>query len=216
MKKLLTVMLLISCTNLFADAEPVSKITIKEIKAHLKTINPETTCMDEYLGRRKQLIIKLGLTPVVAVAGTVASTYVGGMAGVGLGIANHAEGWSGLGYAVGGAMLGAATGVVAVGVDTTVTAVTLNNIDLILRTLAENHLDREGMKSDKLYAKYMKKSAVDLSKEEFMQKLMSADADGTLCDGSMVKQPRIKLGTKLKFKVAKLKDLVRGVDEARR
>ena len=217
MKKLLTVMLLISCSNLFAaDPAPESKISIKEIKAHLKTINPETTCMDEYLGRRKQLIIKLGFTPVVAVAGTVASTYIGGVAGVGLGMANNAEGWSGLGYAIGGAMAGAAAGVVAVGVDTTVTAVTLNNIDLILKTLAEQHLDREGMKSDKLYAKYVKKSAVDLSKEEFMQKLMKADADGSLCDGSMVKQPRIKIGTKLKFKVAKLKDMVRGVDEARR
>jgi len=209
MKKLLTVMLLISCTNIFA-------VTIKDIKSHLKTINPDSTCMDEYLGRRKQLMIKLGLTPVVAVAGTVASTYVGGVAGVGLGMANNAEGWSGLGYAIGGAMVGAAAGVVAVGVDTTVTAVTLNNIDLILRTLAENHLGQEGMKSEKLYSKYLKKSAVDISKEEFITKLMKADADGTLCDGSMVKQPRIKIGTKLKFKVAKLKDMVRGLDETRR
>jgi len=209
MKKLLTVMLLISCTNIFA-------VTIKDIKSHLKTINPDSTCMDEYLGRRKQLMIKLGLTPVVAVAGTVASTYVGGVAGVGLGMANNAEGWSGLGYAIGGAMVGAAAGVVAVGVDTTVTAVTLNNIDLILRTLAENHLGQEGMKSEKLYSKYLKKSAVDISKEEFITKLMKADADGTLCDGSMVKQPRIRIGTKLKFKVAKLKDMVRGLDETRR
>ncbi len=209
MKKLLSVMLLISCTNVFA-------VTIKDIKAHLKTINPETTCMDEYLGRRKQLIVKLGLTPVVAVAGTVASTYVGGVAGVGLGMANNAEGWSGLGYAIGGAMVGAAAGVVAVGVDTTVTAVTLNNIDLILRTLAENHLNVEGPKTDKLYAKYVKKSKLDLSKEEFMSKLLEADADGTLCDGSMVHQPRVRIGTKLKFKVAKLKDVVANMDGTRR
>lgn len=213
MKKLLTVMLLITSTNLLANTQ---KVTINEIKAHLKTINPETTCMDEYVARRKQLIIKLGVTPVAAVAGTFASTYAGGAAGVAVGVATGAEGWDGLGYAIGGAMVGMATGVVAVGVDATVTAVTLNNIDLILRTLAEQHMNIEGTKTDKLYAKYVKKSKVDLSKEEFMTKLLAADADGTLCDGTMVKQPRIKFGTKLKYKVAKLKDLVRGVDEARR
>jgi hypothetical protein len=209
MKKLLIVMLLVSCSNLYAA-------TIKEIKAHLKTINPDTTCMDEYLGRRKQLIIKLGFTPVAAVAGTLASVYVGSAAGIGVGAAVGAEGWSELGYAIGGAMTGAAAGVVAVGVDTTVTIVTLNNIDLILKTLAENHLNQQGMKTEKLYAKYMKKSQVDLAKEDFIASLMIADAHGTLCDGSMVKQPRIKIGTRLKFKVAKLKDLVRGVDESRR
>lgn len=213
MKKLLTVMLLITSTNLLANTQ---KVTIKEIKAHLKTINPETTCMDEYVARRKQLIIKLGVTPVAAVAGTMASTYVGGVTAVAISQANGVDGWAGLGYAIGGAALGMATGVVTVGVDATVTAVTLNNIDLILRTLAEQHMNVEGTKTDKLYAKYMKKSKVDLPKEEFMKKLLAADADGTLCDGTMVKQPRIRIGTKLKFKVAKLKDLVRGVDESRR
>lgn len=206
-------MLLISSTSLLANTQ---KVTIKEIKAHLKTVNPDSTCMDEYVGRRKQLMIKLGLTPVVAVAGTVASTYVGGAAGVAIGGASGAEGWDGLGYAIGGAMVGMAAGVVAVGVDTTITAVTLNNIDLILRTLGEHHLNVEGTKTAKLYSKYVKKSKVDLSKEEFLAKLLAADADGTLCDGTMVKQPRIKIGPKLKFKVAKLKDLVRNVDESRR
>jgi hypothetical protein len=213
MKKLLTVILLVSSTNLLAGPQ---KVTIKEIKAHLQTINPESTCMDEYIARRKQLMIKLGLTPVVAVAGTMGSTYVGGMTGVAIGGASGAEGWSGLGYAIGGAMVGMATGVVAVGVDTTVTAVTLNNIDLILRTLAEYHLNVEGTKSEKLYSKYLKKSQTDLSKEEFLAKLIAADEDGTLCDGSWVKQPKIKIGPKLKFKVAKLKDLVKGVDGAGR
>ena len=213
MKKILAVMLLVSCSNLLASTQ---KVTIKEIKAHLQTVNPDTTCMDEYVARRKQLMIQLGVTPVAAVAGTVASTYVGGAAGVAIGGAAGAEGWSGLGYAIGGAMVGAASGVIAVGVNATVTIVTLNNIDLILRTLGEHHLNVEGSKTDKLYSKYLKKSKTDLSKDEFLSKLLAADADGTLCDGTMVKQPRIKIGTKLKYKVAKLKDLVRGVDVARR
>ncbi len=213
MKKILAVMLLVSCSNLLASTQ---KVTIKEIKAHLQTVNPDSTCMDEYVARRKQLMIQLGVTPVAAVAGTVASTYVGGAAGVAIGGAAGAEGWSGLGYAIGGAMVGAASGVIAVGVNATVTIVTLNNIDLILRTLGEHHLNVDGSKTVKLYSKYLKKSKTDLSKEEFLSKLLEADADGTLCDGTMVKQPRIKIGTKLKYKVAKLKDLVRGVDMARR
>jgi hypothetical protein len=49
----------------------------------------------------------------------------------------------------------------------------------------------------------------DLSQDEFVAKLLAADADGSLCDGSMVKQPKIRIGTKMQFKVAKLKDIVR-------
>ncbi len=210
MKKLLTIMLIVVSSNVLADAIP--KVTIKEIKAHLKTINPETTCMDEYLQRRKQLIIKLAATPVIAVAGTVASTYVGAAAGTALAVARGVDGWTEFGYALGGAGIGAMSNFAAVGVDATITGITLNNINLILRTLAEQHLDRDGIKSHKLHTKYLKKSKVDLSKDEFIAKLMKADADGTLCDGTYVKQPRIRIGSKLKFKVAKLKDVVRLMD----
>lgn len=210
MKKLLTIMLIVVSSNVLADVAP--KVTIKEIKAHLKTINPETTCMDEYLQRRKQLIIKLAATPAIAVAGTVGSTYVGGVAGTALAAARGLDGWQGLGYAVSGAALGAMSSVAAVGVDATITGITLNNIDLILRTLAEQNMDRAGVKTNKLHAKYLKKSKLDLSKDEFLTKLMEADADGTLCDGTYVKQPRIRIGTKLKFKVAKLKDVVKLMD----
>lgn len=213
MKKLLAIILIVTTSNVFADVAP--KITIKEIKAHLKTINPETTCMDEYLQRRKQLIIKLAATPAIAVAGTVASTYVGAAAAAGISAASNIDGWGALGYTIGGAMIGGASAIVAVGVDTTITAVTLNNIDLILRTLAEQHLDRAGVKTDKLHAKYLKKSKVDLAKDDFLVRLMTADESGTLCDGSLVKQPRIRIGTKLKFKVAKLKDVVKLMDAPR-
>lgn len=210
MKKLLAAMLIVSTANVFADVTP--KVTIKEIKAHLKTINPETTCMDEYLKRRKQLIIKLAASPAIAVAGTVAATYVGAATAAGISAASNIDGWGALGYTIGGAMIGGASGIIAVGVDTTITAVTLNNIDLILRTLAEQHLDRAGAKTDKLHMKYLKKSPVDIAKDEFLTKLMDADASGVLCDGTLVKQPRIRIGTKLKFKVAKLKDVVKLMD----
>lgn len=214
MKFLMTAILFLSVSNV--SAQTPKNVTIREIKEHLKTINTETTCMDEYLARRKQLIVKLSLSPVIAVAGTVASTYVGGATAAAIATARGVEGWSGLGYTIGGAALGAAGGAVAVGVDTTITGVTLANNVLITKAVAEQHLGREGILTEKLYKKYLKKSKVDLSKEEFVEKLIKADETGELCDGSMVKQPRIKIGTKLKFKIAKLKDLVRFIDQDRK
>lgn len=208
MKKLLVILLSLSCSNLFADVVP--KIKIKEIKAYLKTINPETTCMDEYLHRRKQLIVKLAVSPVLIVGGGVASTYVGGVAGGA--IASAAAGpnsWAVLGYAAGGAILGAAGGAGVAIADTTATALVLNNMTTIVKTLAEQHMNREENRTPVLYKKYIKRSKSEISQEEFVAKLMAADANGSLCDGSMVKQPKIRIGTKLQFKVAKLKDVVR-------
>jgi hypothetical protein len=208
MKKLFALLLMISSLTAFAETEP--KIKIHEIKTYLKTVDAETTCMDEYLKRRKQLILKLSLSPVTLVAGTAASLYAGAAAGAGVA---HATGvasqWQGLGYVISGLMLGTATGAIATTVDTTATAVTLNNIEMILKTLAEQYLERDGAKSKRLHEKYVKRTRTELPKDEFISRLMSADSNGSLCDGTMVKQPRIKIGSKLKFKVAKLKDLAR-------
>lgn len=211
MKNLLVVLVTLSSLNAFAQKES-EKIKIKEIKNFVKTSNPDSTCLDEYLKRRKELIIKLSVSPAVAVAGTVAGGYAGGMAGIGLANAASVDGWGVLGYAILGATAGGATGTVATAASATATGITLRNNVLITKTVAEQQLGRSGIYSDKLYAKYLKKSQVDLSKEEFLNKLVEADQEGNLCNGSMVKQPKIKVGTKLKYKVAKLKDLVRYID----
>lgn len=211
MKTLLGLVLVLSISNAFAEEVP-AKIKIKEIKNHLSIINPETTCLDEYLQRRKQLMVKLAISPGVAIAGTMASVYAGGALGAGVAVASGVEGWGGLGYVIGGGLIGGATGVVAVAGDAAVTAVTLNNINLILKTVAEQRMDKEGPYSNKLYKKYLKKSKRDISREEFIARLIEADENGKLCNGTMVKQPRIRIGMKLKYKVAKLKDLIRYVD----
>lgn len=207
MKKLLAIVLVIFCSNLFADVTP--KIKIKEIKAYLKTINPESTCMDEYLRRRKQLIVKLSVSPVLIVGGAVASTYVGAVTATAIAVAAGAESWGVMGYAIGGAGLGMVSGGGVLIADTTATAMVLNNLTIIVKTLAEQYMEREGVKTEQLYKKYVKRAKSDISKEEFLSKLMMADANGSLCDGSMVKQPSIRIGTKMQFKVAKLKDVVR-------
>lgn len=211
MFRLLMALLSLTSINTLAQTESL-KLTIKEVKAHVRTINPDATCLDEYLQRRKQLMIKLAASPAIAVAGTMASTYTGGVFAVGLANATGVTGWDGLGYVILGASAGAVGGAAIVVADTTATGITLANNLLITKAVAEQQLNREGHYTNRLYEKYLKKSAIDLSKEDFIAKLMEADANGKLCDGTMVKQPKIKIGTKLKFKVAKLKDLVRFVD----
>jgi hypothetical protein len=210
MKKLTLLFTMMLSVNVFAVAEAEApKIKVKEIKAYLKTIDPSTTCMDEYIKRRHQLIVKLSLSPLIIAGGSLATAYGGAAAGAGVATIRGVDSWVALGYVVGGGLLGAAGGVVGTGISTTSTAITLRNINLILKTLGEQHLNRDGVKSLKLHAKYVDRSEKDISKEEFIARLMAADANGSLCDGSMVKQPRIKIGSKTKFKVAKLKDIVR-------
>jgi hypothetical protein len=193
------------------------KVTVKEIKNYLSTVNPDSTCMDEYLHRRKQLITKLALTPAMLTLGTIGSVYVGGMTGVLIANARWGttnDGWGTLGYAIGGVVIGGATYIVATGVSTTLTAIEVYDIDLVMKALGELHLNKVGEKSDKLYAKYSKYKNSPMSKEEFFEKLKEADTSGALCDGSMVKQPRIHLGSKLKYEVAKSKDLIKSLSES--
>jgi hypothetical protein len=59
-------------------------VRIKDVKELIASIGPENTCMDEYLKRRKQLIIKLSLSPVTIVAGTYAATLGGAFVGLGV------------------------------------------------------------------------------------------------------------------------------------
>lgn len=211
MKKFIILIASLASLTSLADS-PAPKIKIKEIKQYVKTINPDSTCMDEYIIRRKQLIIKLSLAPVRVAAGTVASAYTGAMMAAGVANSTGVDGWAGLGYVVGGGMLGGAIGATATAVDATVTGITLKNNVLITKAVYEQQTNREGLYTDRLYKKYLKKSKVDLPKEDFLQKLIAADAEGKLCDGTMVKQPRIKLGSRLKYKVAKLKDLIKFID----
>lgn len=188
--------------------EPSTKIKIKEIKNYLSTINPNTTCMDEYIARRKQLILKLGLTPVTLAVGGIASVYLGVAAGAGVAVVTGSYGsWTAASYVLGGALAGPLLTTIGVAIDDTTGIKQLLGNDLILKALAESHLGRDGEKMDLLYNKVTKKMVSKPTKEEFSEKLLSMDASGELCDGSLVKQPRIKIGSKLKFKVARIKNI---------
>jgi hypothetical protein len=213
MKTIMFMILALSSFTLYADDIEGKKIPVKEIKAYVKTINPDSTCLDEFLKRRNQLIIKLSASPAVLVAGTAGSLYGGALAGAAAVKIIQPGPWLDLGYVVGGAFLGAAGGAVSISADTVVTAVRLRNLNLVIQGVASELMNRETEKVQILHEKYSKRSERDLDQQEFLKRLMDLDASGKLCDGSLVKQPKIKLGPKLAFKVAKLKNIVQAVDQ---
>ena len=189
--------------------EPLEKVKVNEIKGLVKDLGPEATCLDEYLQRRKQLLIKFAVTPVVLGASAAAAAVVGGYTGVGIAAATGqgSHGWTALGYFIGGAMVGTASTVLVVTADTTASGLNYYDNDLMMKALGEYYLDREGEKMNKLYSKVTKKMDVKPSYDEFVDKLVAMDQSGELCDGSLVKQPMVKLGFKLKYKLARPKNL---------
>ena len=68
----------------FGEASFIPQEKIKDIRVWARETGESYTCVDEYLKRRKQLAIKMGLTPVV-LPGSVVVGFVGGAyGGVGL------------------------------------------------------------------------------------------------------------------------------------
>lgn len=194
------------------EVEEEAKLTIKEVKALVATLPAESTCLDDYLKRRTQLITKLALIPVTSVAGVIGSAYAGGLAGLGTAMVVGAKDWSALGFLIVGAGAGGFISSAYVLYDGTKSTMDMIDNNLMLKALAEQHLNVSGPKTEKLYQKYVKKNASDdLTKEEFASKLLELDASGALCDASMVKQPKLKVGFKLKYKLAKSKDLIKSL-----
>ena len=179
-------------------------VRIKDVKELITSIGPEKTCMDEYLKRRKQLIIKLSLSPVTIVAGTYAATIGGAFVGLGVVYVTGIDPLAGVVLSMFGS--GLATGV-GTSANTSIAAFQLADVDRILKTLAELHLNHPGKKSAKLYAKYAKNSRNPVNEQTFLGKLLELDNSGNLCDGSMVKKPRLASGRKLKHKLARSKQL---------
>lgn len=181
------------------------KVKISDVKKLIATIGADKTCMDEYLKRRKQLILKLALSPATIVAGTYAGTIGAGFIGVGIA---RALSYDPLGGVILGIFFGFVGTASATLIDTNLAAFQLVDIDRILKVIAEQHLDVSGKKSAKLYKKYAKKSHSPVDEETFFRTLIELDESGKLCDGSLVKKPRFASGKKLKHKIARSKHLI--------
>ncbi len=208
--------LLVGLTFLLAShaiADVGQKIKFKDIKTHLATANKDATCMDEYVKRRKELIIRLVATPVALVGTVAASAVAGVVTSEAIAFVTPSQPIDDIGYIGLGLLFGGVAGLPLSVADTTLAAMKLGKIDLILKTLGEQHLNLGTRNTDKLYSKYLKKSKQPLLRNDFIKELMKLDASGELCDGSMKKKPLIKLSFfKMQYKVAELKEIIRKVD----
>ena len=192
--------------EIMLDEETIESpaIRIKAVKELIASVGPENTCMDEYLKRRKQLIIKLSLSPVTIVAGTYAATLGGAFVGLGVVYVTGIDPFAGVILGMLGTGLATGVGTLA---NTNIAAFQLADVDRILKTLAELRLNQPGKKSAKLYAKYARSSKNPVDEQTFQDKLLELDNSGNLCDGSMVKKPILASGRKLKHKIARSKQL---------
>ncbi len=232
MKKMLTLLALIMSCSLFASenfeeiniknteedvlstpaSDGVEKIKVKDIKEYVYTINPDSTCLDEYLKRRTQLIVKLSAAPVIIAASATVGGYVGLVAGIGIAVGRGLTDEAFIRMFFGGGFLGVGVGAGVPLIDAALTTINLINTNLIIQALASEKMSIESDRVDRLYIKYLMKTKKGLSREDFITELMKMDEEGVLCDGSLVKQPKIKIGSKLKFKIPKLNGLILGMD----
>ncbi|MBU6153262.1 MAG: hypothetical protein KGP28_03065 [Bdellovibrionales bacterium] len=184
------------------------QIRVKEIREYLKTADVTKTCMDEMIRLRGRMILKLSLKPVEGVVEFAGGIYLGFFAGAM--IAGRTNGWDALVGGVLGGLAGAGGAIIYTGVDTSVTAVRLHRLNLILKALGEQVLEREGSKTEALYDFYQGRSSnVPMAKEAFVAKLLEADRSGALCDGSMVPHRIFRRG--LRARVAGAKEFVNAI-----
>jgi len=180
-------------------------IRVKEIREYLKNADQTKTCMDEMIRLRGRMILKLSLKPVEGVVEFFGGAYVGVFVGARIGASRN--GWDALVGAVLGGLAGAGGAVIYTGVDASVTSVKLHRLNLILKALGEQAMGRPGAKTDALYTFYTdRSSSVPMSKEAFVSRLIEADRNGSLCDGSMIRHRIFRRG--LRARVAGAKQFV--------
>jgi hypothetical protein len=193
------------------SASLARSIRVKEIREYLKTADVTQTCMDEMVRLRGRMILKLSLKPIEGMIEFAGGVYFGFFAGAMI-AGGRANGWDALLGGVLGAFAGAGGAIIYTGVDTSVTSVKLHRLNLILKALGEQALERPGAKTDALYDFYSRRSStVPMSKEAFVSRLIEADRNGSLCDGSMVRRRIFRRG--LKARVAGAKEFVNAIME---
>jgi hypothetical protein len=190
---------------------------VRDVRNYVRTIDRDTTCMDEYLKRRRNISLQLALTPATLVAGTATTAIGGAVAGSIsytvlyklLGVLKDANGgWAQLGYIIIGGTVGAAAGGVYVLADSGFRIKEMVDHQRIMKALMEANHGEIGSMTEKLHAEMFKKYPESIvTIEEFSQHLLSFDESGELCDGSLrLKKPRF-FKKSLKAKLASSKDI---------
>jgi hypothetical protein len=184
------------------SASIARSIRIKEIREYLKNADQTKTCMDEMIKLRGRMILKLALKPIEGTAEVVGGLYAGAF--IGAWVARPEIGWNAMAEVFLGAALGAGGAIIYTGLDTTLTSVNLHRLNLILKALGEQAMGRPGAKTDALYEFYsVRSSTVPISKENFVSRLMEADRNGALCDGSMIRHRVFRRGLRARVAGAK-------------
>jgi hypothetical protein len=211
LKFVLGFMLTVS-TIVHADVE---KTTIKEIKKWSQSVPAETTCVDDYLLRRRQLGIRMGLTPLVIAGSTAVGVFGGSFIGYNLFVLSGAPvmGFADLAALAAGGTLG---GAAALGISSTTS--TLAVVDFVrtqnLLRLVYECRQEGGLAVDGFYEAYEKNyPGQPMTKEEFMSAIEELDTTGKLCDGSIVNPKRYKKGKKLKQRLANAVELFNKISQ---
>jgi hypothetical protein len=212
MKKIMIAMLVLISVSSFAKNSN-DKTTVKMIKDVITSdISPSDTCLDEYIQRRRQLILRTALGPLSGAAEIVGGTVAGLAAGAAIGSAVVNDGWAQIGYMLGGGVIMFGSTAILYVTQQTVNFVKVMNNNRMIKAVAEARLNG-GKFLNKYLKKYNKKFPEDnLSLEEFKDIISFADQDGVLCDGSLVKDSIFRKGLskkqkKLKHKLVLKKEL---------
>jgi hypothetical protein len=186
-----------------SDADQAQALTSTEI-----TASAASACLDDYRKWRNQTAIKSGLAPFVGIAGAAVD--------VGLVIGWEYGGWSAFKSAIGPIGRGVAYAGITYVLPLTFVVGTITYETFSVSRFAKaskayrlvKGLYDEGSDS-RPFLKLLKqvhRRRPDLDRDQIKAALLRADADGTLCDGSLVKGRRIFAG-KLHRRLATLKDM---------
>jgi hypothetical protein len=167
------------------DGKPI-KTKIKEARAFVEQVGAENTCLDEYLKRRRNLIIGSSLGTVWG-PGTVAVAGAGGFA-IGYGAAvTGSYGLGGIFLPIVGMYLGGFVGLAAfLGVETAL-IVNLLQINSQIKLVYQSHLG-QGNKLERFTSKLNKKTESIVAADQIAAMIVEADTKGMLCDGSLRKK----------------------------
>jgi len=171
-----------------------AKETVHSIRTEIQngSLNTNDTCLDEYLDETKTQWWKTGLTPPVGAAGTVATGFVGMLAGAGLAKLLGITSWAALGYLGLGSFVGFSVGVATAATLETIAITKLVKYNFLIKTIAE--AKQNGGKS---FFKFLKKYDRKYPQDDVFKKVVRvtellnlADAETKLCDGSLVSKKR--------------------------
>lgn len=155
--------LLLIQTPVFADVSEASSVI------------PEQSCHNDYVLRRKQLVRKALVTPLVGAVMFPVAVYGGAAIG-----ASNNDPWAALIFAILGGY-GAIAGTVAFESVAIIQAVKANSLVKII----EQAHDGAGPKLKKLARKMSRKLDREIDQTEVAEALVKADMSGILCDGSL-------------------------------